>query len=800
MELQWSETALRVLEQRYLLKDEQGNTIETPEQLMRRVAHGIAQAESVWGADQDKIQTIEERFFDMLWKRNFLPNTPTLFHAGLPKDEKYKGRRFMSACIVLPVEDSIDGIFKTLWDAAKIMQAGGGVGYAFSRLRPKGSLVKSSGGQSSGPVSFMHIYDVMVDVVAQGGKRRGAQMGVLNVHHPDILEFVDSKRENTSGKGPLHNFNISVAITEAFMEAYKANANFKLIAPHTGETIGELNTRELMHKIAENAWRTGDPGIIFIDRINSEDYLDDGQIEATNPCGEQPLPPYGSCNLGSINLKHMLKETDSGYEWDWEIFEETIKLAVRFLDNVIEANDYPIPELENYAKKARRIGLGVMGWADALSLLGIPYDSEEALDEARKVGAFLKEKSHLASQELAKERGVFEFYDRSKWKEMGTPMRNAAVTTIAPTGTLSILANVNSGIEPYFALAFERKITAGNFKEVQSTLLDILKQRNLYSEELVTRIIDNEGKLRSIEDLPEELKSVFPTAMEVDPEWHVRMQAAWQENIDSSISKTVNLPYEATVEDVEKIYALAYELGAKSITVYRDKSLDFQVLNAPSSTSQGESAVEENVEVGKPKRIFPKRPEVLTGFTKKFRTGTGTLYVTVNVDENGRPIEVFTNVSGSVAPAEIEAIARLVSIGLQYGIPLDEIVDQLTQPVDPVSYKLSPEGLRSTAHGIALSLREAVNKGLNILGNGLKSATPIFSLGVSEEKSHDSNNIRTPKLDKEQIDAMKAIYGDERVQEILSSEGISLCPVCGTPMLNEEGCLTCPNCGYSKCG
>jgi ribonucleoside-diphosphate reductase alpha chain len=373
------------------------------------------------------------------------------------------------------------------------------------------------------------------------------------------------------------------------------------------------------------------------------------------------------------------------------------------------------------------------------------------------------------------------------------------VTTIAPTGTLSILANVNSGIEPYFALAFERKITAGTFQEVQSTLLDVLKEKGIYSKELIQQIIENEGKLRSLDDLPDDLRRVFPTAMEVTPEWHVRMQAAWQENIDSSISKTVNLPYEATVQDVENIYLLAYELGVKSITVYRDKSLDLQVLNAPSTTPK-ESHVEESGETIKPKRIFPKRPEVLTGFTKKFRTGTGTLYVTVNVDENGRPIEVFTNASGSVAPAEIEAIARLVSIALQYGIPLDDIVDQLVQPVDPVSYKLSPEGLRSTAHGIALALQEAVSKGLNILGNGLKSATPLFSLGLDEEKKETHTHSATPKLDKEQVDTMKAIYGDARVQEILSSMGITLCPVCGTPMVNAEGCLTCPNCGYSKCG
>ena len=797
MELEWSETALRVLEQRYLLRDEEGNIVETPEQLMHRVARGLAEIETVWGATPDQITSVEQDFFDILWKRDFLPNTPTLFHAGLPKDPKYKGRRFMSACIVLPIEDSIDGIFKTLWDAAKIMQAGGGVGYAFSRLRPKGSLVKSSGGKSSGPVSFMHIYDVMVDVVAQGGKRRGAQMGVLNVHHPDILEFIDAKKENISGQGPLHNFNISVAVTEEFIKAYKENTPFKLIAPHTGEVVGELSAREVMHKIAENAWRTGDPGIIFIDRINKLDYLDDGQIEATNPCGEQPLPPYGSCNLGSINLKHMLKKTDNGYEWDWEKFQRTIKLAVRFLDNVIEANDYPIPELEQYAKKARRIGLGVMGWSDALSLLGIPYDSEEALEEARKVGAFLKEKSHLASQELAQERGVFEFYDQSKWKELGIPMRNAAVTTIAPTGTLSILANVNSGIEPYFALAFERKITAGTFQEVQSTLLDVLKERGLYSEELVQRIIENEGKLRDLEDLPEDIRNVFPTAMEVTPEWHVRMQAAWQENIDSSISKTVNLPYEATVEDVENIYLMAYELGTKSITVYRDKSLELQVLNVPSTPAKEKSSVVDTTEAT-PKRIFPKRPEVLTGFTKKFKTGTGTLYVTVNVDENGRPIEVFTNASGSVAPAELEAIARLVSIALQYGIPLDEIVDQLVQPVDPVSYKFSPEGLRSNAHGIALALKEAVSKGLNILGNGLKSATS-FSLTM-EEPRPGSKTAKAPKLDKEQVDAMKAVYGDERVQELLNSMGLTLCPVCGAPMVNAEGCLMCPNCGYSKCG
>ncbi|MEM2738490.1 MAG: vitamin B12-dependent ribonucleotide reductase, partial [Candidatus Bathyarchaeia archaeon] len=556
-----SVNALEVLKKRYLLKDENERVIETPAQMFRRVARAIARVDRRYG---DNPKTSEETFYKMMARLEFLPNSPTLFNAGTRLGQ-------LSACFVLPVEDSLDSIFTAVKNMALIEKSGGGVGFDFSRLRPKGDIVMSTKGVASGPVSFMRVFDVATEVIKAGGKRRGAMMGILRIDHPDILEFITAKQK----PGFLSNFNISVAVTDDFMKAVEENGNYWLINPRNRDKTSELKAREVWDLIARSAWASGDPGVIFIDEVNRHNPTPElGRIEATNPCGEQPLLPYESCNLGSINLSRMVENG----KISWEKLRETVHNAVHFLDNVIEANKYPLKEIERITKANRKIGLGVMGFADMLIKLGIPYNSEQALELAEKLMRFIDEEAHRKSEEIAEKRGSFPNFDKSIWKDKYKAMRNATVTTIAPTGSISIIAGCSSGIEPMFAISFIRNVLDGTRLFETNPLFEIIaKERGFYDARLLEEIAKT-GSVQKIDKIPEDVKKVFVTALDITPEWHVRMQAAFQKYTDNAVSKTVNLPFEATVEDVRKVFELAWRLKCKGITVFRYGSKPEQVL------------------------------------------------------------------------------------------------------------------------------------------------------------------------------------------------------------------------------
>lgn len=570
--------AMQVLERRYLLRDEKGRIVETPAQMFRRVAKAVAAAEKKYGGNP---KIMKRQFFNLMSRLEFLPNSPTMFNAGAPLGQ-------LSACFVLPVPDSLDGIFDAVKNTAIIEQSGGGVGFSFSKLRPRGDVVKSTMGVASGPVSFMRVFDTATDVIKAGGKRRGAMMGILRVDHPDIIEFITAKQR----PGFLSNFNISVAVTDKFMAAVKANKDYALINPHTRKAAGELNARYVWNMIIDNAWKTGDPGVIFIDEINRRNPTAHiGFIESTNPCGEVDLHPYESCNLGSINLTKMLKRKGDRSEIDWEKLKHVVWLAVRFLDDVIDANKYPLPEIEVATKANRRIGLGVMGWADVLIMLGIRYDSTEALKLAERLMRFIDHESHEASAELGRKRGSFPNFRGSLWqKKRYRAMRNATTTVIAPTGTLSIIAGVSSGIEPLFAVSFVRNVLEGRrLLEANRIFERTAKERGFYSTELMMKIA-KKGSVKGVRGVPKGVQKLFVTALEIRPEWHVRMQTSFQKYVDNSVSKTINFPQNAKPGDVRKAYELAYKLKCKGITVYRYGSKPTQVLYiGPTEMTHAES-------------------------------------------------------------------------------------------------------------------------------------------------------------------------------------------------------------------
>ncbi len=562
-DLKLSLNAVQVLEKRYLLKDEQGKVVESPAGLFRRVARVIASVDKLYDKNADT-ETIGDAFYGMMSRLEFLPNSPTLMNAGTDIGQ-------LSACFVLPVGDSIEEIFDALKYMALIHKSGGGTGFSFSRLRPNGDIVGSTKGVASGPVSFMRIFDVATDVIKQGGRRRGANMGILRVDHPDIIEFISAKEK----EGMFNNFNISVGVTDAFMEAVRNDDFYELINPRTGRPVKKVRAAGVFNAIVASAWRTGDPGLIFLDEINRHNPTPHvGQIESTNPCGEVPLLPYESCNLGSINLSKMVENGDI----DWEKLRSVVRLAVHFLDNVIDANVYPLPQVEKATKANRKIGLGVMGFAEMLIQLNIPYDSNEALGVAEKVMSFISKEALKRSEELALERGVFPNFEGSIWKERGyKALRNATLTSIAPTGSLSIIAGTSSGIEPLFAISFVRNVIGTQLFETNLLFEKIAKDRGFYSTELMTEIA-RKGSIQGIEGIPEDVRRIFVTALDIAPEWHVRMQAAFQKHVDNAVSKTVNLPQDATLDDVYQIYWLAYELKCKGITVFRYGSRRKQVL------------------------------------------------------------------------------------------------------------------------------------------------------------------------------------------------------------------------------
>ncbi|MEM2947494.1 MAG: vitamin B12-dependent ribonucleotide reductase, partial [Candidatus Bathyarchaeia archaeon] len=553
--------ALEVLRKRYLRRDEIGNIVEDPAQMFRRVAKAIARINHRYGEDPKES---EETFYKMMARLEFLPNSPTLFNAGTKLGQ-------LSACFVLPVEDSLDSIFEAVKNMALIEKSGGGVGFDFSRLRPKGDIVMSTKGVASGPVSFMRVFDVATEVIKAGGKRRGAMMGILRIDHPDILEFITAKQQ----PGFLSNFNISVAVTDDFMKTLEEDGEYWLINPRNREKTGKLKAREVWNLIARSAWASGDPGVIFIDEVNRHNPTPEvGRIESTNPCGEQPLLPYESCNLGSINLSRMVEDG----KINWKRLRETVRNAVHFLDNVIDANKYPLGEIERVTKANRKIGLGVMGFADMLIKLGIPYNSEQALELAEKLMKFIDEEAHKMSEEIAENRGSFPNFDKSVWKDKYKAMRNATVTTIAPTGSISIIAGCSSGIEPLFAISFIRNVLDGTRLFETNPLFEMMaKERGFYDARLLEEIAKT-GSVQKIDKIPEDIKKIFVTALDIDPEWHVRMQAAFQKYTDNAVSKTVNMPYEASVDDVRNVFELAWKLKCKGVTVFRYGSKPEQVL------------------------------------------------------------------------------------------------------------------------------------------------------------------------------------------------------------------------------
>lgn len=776
-----SENAIKVLEKRYLAKDKDGKVIETPDEMFRRVAKAIASADIGYVSDEE-LSKIEQDFYDMMVKLEFLPNSPTLMNAGRPLGQ-------LSACFVLPIEDSMEGIFDSVKNAALIHKSGGGTGFSFNRLRPKGASVNSTGGVASGPVSFMKVFNAATEAVKQGGTRRGANMGILRVDHPDILEFITCKQDNAD----ITNFNISVALTEDFMEAVEEGREYDLIDPRTREIRGTLNAREVFDKIVQMAWKNGEPGIIFIDRINRDNVTPElGEIESTNPCGEQPLLPYESCNLGSINLTAMVKEGEDGFEIDYDKLRETVHKAVHFLDNVIDVNIYPLKNIEEMTKGTRKIGLGVMGWADLLCILGIPYNSPEAESLAEEIMGFIDYESKQKSEEIARIKGVFPFYDKSIYKDSGRRLRNATTTTIAPTGTLSIIAGVSSGIEPLFAISFIKNVMDGTeLVEVNPQFKKIAIERGFYTEELM-RIIAREGSVHGLAEIPDDIKDIFVTAHDIVPEWHVRTQAAFQRHTDNAVSKTVNLRNDAKIEDVAEVFNLAYRTGCKGVTIYRDGSRDMQVLNIGSVKGK-EKDKEKEEEENKDypgcnsacedcreaceiihKNIKPRpRPEVTTGFTEKFRIGCGNLYVTVNYDDNGI-CEVFTNTGrAGGCPSQSEATSRLVSIALRAGVDEAAIVEQLKGIRCPSTIRQKGLKVLSCPDAIGQLLQKVMN---HRNGNGGSSSIPA-----------DMNNPNIPKPTAKTYDPV-------------DGKNIKFCPECGSEVEHEGGCVVCRSCGYSKCG
>jgi len=729
-----NQNAKLVLAKRYLRKGPDGKPVEDEQFLFWRVAHAVAAEEAKYKGSTWKTPELARAFYDLMTSFKFLPNSPTLMNAGTELGQ-------LAACFVIPVGDSMDEIFDAVKHAALIHKSGGGTGFSFSRLRPANARVGSTGGVASGPVSFMRIFNTATEQVKQGGTRRGANMGILRVDHPDILEFIRCKER----EGELNNFNISVALTEAFMQAVELDEEYDLTAPHSGESKGRLKAREVFQLLVQKAWESGDPGIIFLDRINRDNPTPAlGDIESTNPCGEQPLLPYEACNLGSLNLALLKCDARDGV--DWEELRRITHLAVRFLDNVIDASVYPLDRITEMVRANRKIGLGVMGFADLLFQLGVPYDSHEALKLAEKLMDFIQTESKAASKQLAEERGAFANFERSVFAERKQGLlRNATTTTIAPTGTLSILAGCSSGVEPLFALSFARHVMDGE-KLVESNpyFEAAVKAAQCHSPRLMEEVAAK-GSIAHIDYIPEDVRRVFVTAMDIAPEWHLKMQAAFQKFTDNAVSKTVNLPHDATQEDIWKIYWLAYELGCKGVTVYRDGCKTGQVL------CTGDGAAKDKPGE-RPESRVRQRPDVVYGFTQKVKTGYGDLYLTVN-EVDGKPFEVFATIgkSGRSITAKAEAIGRLVSLALRSGVDVADVVGQLKGigGENPVFQK----------KGLLLSLPDSVAWVLeHRYMQGRRAAGDVRSLNAPT------------------------------------------CPECAEELVFEEGCYVCKACGFTKCG
>lgn len=742
-----------VLEKRYLRKDLEGALAEDPRGLFWRVASAIAGEEAKYPQSPYTPEALAREFYDLMTSWSFLPNSPTLMNAGTDLGQ-------LSACFVLPVGDSIEEIFDAVKYAAMIHKSGGGTGFSFSRLRPRESRVGSTGGVASGPVSFLRIFNTATEQIKQGGTRRGANMGILRVDHPDIVDFIRAKER----EGEFNNFNLSVGLTEAFMQAVERGEEYDLRLPATGESAGKLPARQVFDLLVKKAWQSGDPGIVFLDRINRDNPTpDQGEIESTNPCGEQPLLPFEACNLGSINLScfyvpgHNAEKDPADNGVDWQGLARAVHLAVRFLDNVIDASRFPLPMIDETVRRNRKIGLGVMGFADLLYELGVAYDSPEGVALGERLMAFVQSEGHKASAQLAKERGPFPAWPTSIYAARGEgPYRNATVTTIAPTGTLSIIAGCSSGVEPLFALCFTRNILDGErLVEVNPYFEAALADAGLASPELMESVAAK-GSIQGMDFLPAALRKTFVTAMDIAPVWHLRMQAAFQRHTDNAVSKTVNLPNSATEKDIHDIYWLAYQEGCKGVTVYRDGCKSVQVL----ATGEGQKKMDGAPADGQsgapaapaaPVSGVRRRPDVVQGFTQKVQTGLGAMYLTVN-EVDGQPFEVFATIgkSGRSITAKAEAIGRLVSLALRSGVAVRDVVAQI-------------KGIGGE-HPV-------------FRGKGLLLSIPDAIAWVLE----------------------KRYLKDERLGTVTDIEG-QKCPECGEALVFQEGCLICPACGFSRCG
>lgn len=807
----FSESALKVLKERYLLKGDDLQPAETVEERFWHIAYDLASADLDFGATKEQVYNTAIDFYRFMVRQEFMPNSPTIMNAG-----KYNGLQY-SACFVLPVDDSLPDIFDSIKYAALIHQTGGGTGFAFSRLRPAGSPVKTSGGVASGPVSFLRVFNAATEAIKQGGTRRGANMGILRVDHPDIYEFIRCKAELDDLHKPvfdeiapflpddevrryfktklldtqISNFNISVAITDKFMKALSSGGEFDLIDPRTREVSGQLNAKVVFDEIVERAWHTGDPGLVFIDRINqstSNPLGEHGNIESTNPCGEQPLEPWDACNLGSINLGKFVRQlADGNSDVDWVRLKEASRKAVHMLDNVVQVNPYTLKQIYEKVHNIRRIGLGVMGWADMLFKLGIPYNSKQALELAEEVMKTINEEGHRASEDLAVIRGPFPDWSRSIYKN-DKPLRNATVTTIAPTGTISIIADCSSGIEPVFALAYIHKArSVGDQYRIltiaNQTFTEIAKSEGFYTDDLAQKVLEH-GSVCGIAEVPQKWQNVFITAPEIDSDTHVLMQAAFQKYTDNGVSKTINMPNSATVEDVRKAYLLAWETGCSGITIYRDGSKSVQVLNV-SSTLKPIATTQEEHKASVSQDTFVHRPLVLTGRTYKLQTPVGEGYITINRDEKNQPFEVFVNIGkgGTHALADAEAVGRLISMALRLsrspGVTPNtvarKIADQLRNIGGASHIGFGKERIMSLADAIGKAMAEDI-----VLTESGQTSGEILPLNLTESTEDPIQSSLAP------VSSTK-VHAD-------------ICPECGmASLVFAEGCSKCYSCGFSKC-
>ncbi len=813
MEPQMSDNARYIAETRYSKKSEDGKPIEKVKDIFWRVARAISKGDLNFGKSEIEAENTAKDFYKLMAEQKFLPNTPCLVNAGKEKQQ-------LSACFVLPIEDSMDSILETMSNMAKIHKSGGGTGFSFSRLRPSGDYIKSSGGTTVGPVSFMQAYNDVTAQIKQGGVRRGANMGMLSIDHPDVLRFAVVKLDEWS----LTNFNISLAVTNAFMEridedkkfvtdesipeevveeikiaeqirdvemrlreveagvkklyewaeAKQEGEGYELINPRNNQVTKKLNAYKVFNLITRLAWQFGDPGLVFIDRMNepsSNPVPSVGRIEATNPCGEQPLLPYDACNLGSINLSKLVLA--DGSDLDWNELRRIVFEGVHFLDNVVEINEFPVQKIREMVSDTRRIGLGVMGFADTLFKLGVRYDSDKGIEWAKKIMKFVTETARAATGELAKLRGTFPLWNVSVFANTDYRPRNMALTTIAPTGTISMLADASSGIEPVFSLGYQKNTVEGKtLYLVNPVLIEELKNKGIYSEELMEKIVKNGGALKDIEEIPEEIRKVYITALEIDPEWHIKIQAAFQEFTDNAVSKTINLPETATVDDVRNAYRMAYSLGTKGITIYRTGSRSFEPLQKVKDKPTDNSAV---LTGGDEVIALPKKkptPIVANGIRVKKKCDVGSVYTSTFYEEGDGPVEVFVNLgkSGGYLAASAEVTGRLASLALKYGASLDEISEQLVG--------ISCGQKVGMGSNTVLSMFDAVGKSLLEISRGEQLS--IFG-------------------DHEGVPSVDVIKTSEEMVQAESKFGA--CPDCGSPLRAEEGCFKCTNpfCGYSKC-